>query len=74
MKLEVRVQTRSSRNAVIKLGDRKFKVYVTVPPEGGRANQAVIELLAEHFGLSGSCFAIVKGETTKNKIISIRKD
>ena len=74
MKLEVRVQTRASRNTVLKLGDRKFKVYVTVPPESGRANRAVIELLSKYFGLSASCFEIIKGETVKDKIISIKEE
>ena len=74
VKLEVRVQTRASRNAVLKLGGHKFKVYVTVPPESGRANRAVIELLSEYFGLSGSCFEIVRGETARDKIISIKKE
>ena len=61
-------------SAELKLGGNKFKVYVTVPPESGRANRAVIELLSKYFGLSASCFEIVRGETARDKIISIKEE
>lgn len=74
MNLEVRVQTRASQNKVVTLSAAKFKVYVTVAPEDGRANQVVLELLSDHFGLSRSCFRIIKGEKTRDKIISIEEE
>lgn len=48
-----------------------YKVYVTVPPEDGKANKKVIELLAEYFKVSKSQVKIVKGEISRNKIIEI---
>lgn len=73
MKLEVRVQTRARQNKVVRLSESKFRVYVTAAPEDGRANQVVLELLSDHFGLSKSCFKIVKGEKVRDKIISIEE-
>lgn len=44
-----------------------LKVSVAAPPEKGRANQAVAELLAEAFGLAKSAVSIVSGETSRSK-------
>lgn len=48
-----------------------LKVAVTVPPEKGKANAAVVALLAESWRLPKSAFAIVKGETARNKTVSV---
>lgn len=48
-----------------------YKVYVTAPPEDGKANKKLIELLAEHFGVAKSQVRIIKGEISRNKIVEI---
>jgi len=48
-----------------------YKVYVTAPPEDGKANKKVIELLAEYFKVPKSQVRIIKGEISRNKIIEI---
>jgi uncharacterized protein YggU (UPF0235/DUF167 family) len=48
-----------------------LKVAVTVPPEEGKANAAVVALLAESWRLPKSAFAIVKGGTARNKTVSV---
>lgn len=48
-----------------------LRVYVNQPPENGRANDAVIKLLAEHFQLPKSKIKILKGEKSREKIIEI---
>lgn len=50
-----------------------YKVYVTVAPEQGKANKKMIELLAEYFDVAKSQIRIVKGETSRNKIVEILK-
>ena len=42
MTLEVRVQPRPSCTEVVVLSEGKLRVYVSAPPEGGKANNAVI--------------------------------
>lgn len=69
--MKVRVQPRAKRNAVVAGPDGSLKVYVTAPPEGGRANEAVIELLAEHFGVKRRQVEIVAGATSRTKTIRI---
>lgn len=51
-----------------------IKIYISEPPEDGKANKAIIELLAHNFGLGKTIFAIKHGLTTRNKIIFIADD
>lgn len=49
-----------------------YKVYVTVAAESGKANKAVIELLAKALGLPKSALSISHGLTNREKIIQIK--
>lgn len=76
MKLSVKVIPGARKNEVIDegqdlLGLRHFKVKTTVVPEDGKANKAVIELLAEFFGVKKSQVRIVSGLTSRTKIVEI---
>lgn len=48
-----------------------YKIYVTAAPEQGKANKKMFELLAEYFKVSKSQIRIIKGETSRNKIVEI---
>ena len=52
-------------------GRRFLRVYVREAPDKGRANEAVIKLLAKAWGMPKSGFEIVSGETDRNKVIAI---
>ncbi|RLB77478.1 MAG: hypothetical protein DRH24_16160, partial [Deltaproteobacteria bacterium] len=52
----------------------EFKVYVHEPANDGRANKAVCKLLAEYFKVAKSKVNIIKGQTSRNKVIEITKD
>lgn len=71
MRISIRVKTNARRNEVTKLEDGKFLVRVTVPPVDGKANEKIIEVLAEYFGKPKRCVAILRGETSKEKIIEV---
>ena len=47
------------------------KVYVTAPPADGEANAAVIAVLAKALGIAKSKLAIVRGEASREKTISV---
>jgi hypothetical protein len=71
MKLQLKVIPKSSRNRIVGwLGDR-LKVQVTAAPERGKANDAVVELLASVLGLSRSQVRIVAGETSPLKTADV---
>ena len=61
---------RAKKNEVIEEAGR-YKVYVTAPATEGRANRAVIELLADYFGLKRSQIHLVQGEKSRNKFLDV---
>ena len=74
--LSIRVTPKSSRNEVTGLhtaadGAVSLAVKVSAPPDNGKANRAVIEVLAKAFGLPKSAFALVSGETSRHKVVSV---
>ncbi len=70
-RVEIRVVPRAKRNAVEIGPAGELTVRVTAPPEDGRANDAVREALAEHFGVARSRVAIVRGHTARRKVVEI---
>lgn len=52
----------------------QLKVYVTAAPEDGKANLAVIELLASEMGIAKSQLVIIKGHTQHNKVCLIKQN
>lgn len=70
MRIQIRVKPNSTNDEVIQEGD-SFIVKVKESPREGRANQAVIKLLAKHFGVSQSQVSILSGFKSKNKVIGI---
>ena len=66
----IRVQGGAKKN-LVKEEKEGFKVFVAAPPVGGRANQAVIEILAGHFGVKKNQIEIIKGLKSRNKTIRI---
>ncbi|MBS1723022.1 MAG: DUF167 domain-containing protein [Armatimonadetes bacterium] len=67
--LSIKVVPRSSRTRV-EWGE-PVRVYVTAPPVEGEANAAVIEVLAKSLGIAKSKLSIVRGEASRNKLVSI---
>ena len=55
----------------ISIEDGQLKIRVTVVPEDGKANKAVIALLAKALGVSKSSVTIVRGETARDKLVRI---
>jgi hypothetical protein len=51
--------------------DGSVKVYVTAPPESGRANDAVIALLSKRLGVPKSAIAIIRGQKSRDKVLRI---
>jgi uncharacterized protein (TIGR00251 family) len=70
--LAVRVIPRSSRNEIAGiLEDGTIKIRLTAPPVEGKANQALIEFLAEVLEVPRSEIEIVAGFKGREKLVSI---
>lgn len=68
----VRVVPRSSKNEVVEfMDDGTVRIHLTAPPIEGKANRLLIDFLAELFQVKPSRIAIVAGEKSKDKIVSI---
>jgi uncharacterized protein (TIGR00251 family) len=70
MKIQVRVKPNSRTEEVNRESDI-YIVRVKDPPREGKANLAVIKLLAEHFGVPKSKVRIVSGLTSRIKVIEV---
>ena len=70
--LEVRVQPKAKRNSVEVVDGQRLKVYVTAAPDGGKANEAVIALLAKQLGVARGSVEIVRGHKNRNKVLQIQ--
>ena len=68
----VRAQPGARSNAVLGEQAGALKVAVTAPPEDGRANRAITELLRDWLGLKRSQVELVGGATNRNKQFLIR--
>jgi uncharacterized protein (TIGR00251 family) len=69
-RIEVRVQPRASRDELVER-DGRLIARVTAPPVDGRANAAVVKLVAKAHGVAPSRVRIVRGETARDKVLEI---
>jgi uncharacterized protein len=65
--LHVHVQPAAGRSAVVGRHGTSLKVRVAAAPEGGRANEACADLLAETFGLKRAQVELVGGPSSRAK-------
>src|SRR5262245_20113214 len=70
--LAVRAQPGARKNAVLGEQAGTLKVSVTAPPEDGRANAALVEVLRDWLGLKRSQVELAGGTTNRNKVFLIR--
>ncbi|MBO6076253.1 MULTISPECIES: DUF167 domain-containing protein [Fibrobacter] len=73
MRINIKVHARSKRESVTELPDGSYKVEVKAPPVDGAANEAICELLAEHFHVHKRDVSVVSGATNNKKIVEIIK-
>lgn len=76
MRVRLKVAPRSGRNRVDGLaaevdGGVALKVAVTAAPEDGKANAAVIKLLAAEWGVAKSTISVVLGAADRRKVVQL---
>ena len=65
--IDVRVQPKSSQNAIVGVHGNALKIKLNAPPVEGKANKALIQLLAKWLHCPKSAVEIVAGQTGRNK-------
>lgn len=69
--VKLKITPRSSCNSIEKLSDDSFKVKLTAAPVEDEANKKLIAFLSKQWKIPKSKIEIVKGLTSRNKIIKI---
>jgi len=74
--IPVHVTPKAAKNAVGELkrdasGKTELSVRVTAPPEGGKANKAVCETLAQAIGVPKSRVRVIRGDTSRHKLVEV---
>lgn len=69
--LNIKVHPRSRKQDVFRIDADTYKVHVVAPPSKGEANKELVKVMAAHFGLPVSCVHIVRGLTSRNKVVAL---
>jgi uncharacterized protein YggU (UPF0235/DUF167 family) len=69
--IEVRVRPRARLDSVEVQDGRRLRVNVTAAPEGGKANEAVVPLLAKSLGIPKSTIRVVRGHRSTDKLLDV---
>ena len=77
--MAIRLWPRAKTNRLLSVvtmpeGRHAIKASVTAPPQDGRANEALLQLLSRAWRLPRASLAVVAGAATRNKIVSIAGD
>ena len=67
----VRVHPNAARNKVVGVTDGVWQVRVSAPPVKGKANKELITFLSGILGVGKSQIDIIRGHTTRNKVIAV---
>lgn len=70
--LKVKVVPGASRSRIAGLLGDRLKVSVAAPPEGGKANRAVCELVAHALGVPARDVEVVEGHTQPRKTLAFQ--
>ncbi len=70
--IEVKVEPRSSKKGIAGVVGSMVKVKLTAPPVEGEANEQLIEVLSEVTGARKSDIRILRGLSSKRKVVEIR--
>jgi uncharacterized protein (TIGR00251 family) len=71
VEITIKVVPGASRDGIVGLLGDALKVRVSAPPEKGKANAAVIELLAEALGVSVRSISVISGAASPRKILHV---
>lgn len=69
--IRLKVSAGASRDAVAGWQEDVLRVRVATPPERGKANEAVLRLLAAALGVERRHLRIVRGQTSRDKLIEV---
>ena len=72
VEIDLKVVPGARRDMIAGMLGTRFKVRVSSPPEGGRANQAMVRTISEHLEVAAADIELIRGRTTPLKTIHVR--
>ena len=70
-RLKVKAVPGASRSEIVGRLGEALKIRVAAPPEGGKANREILELLAERLGLPAASVTLVSGAASPAKVVEL---
>ena len=70
-KISLKVIPGAAKSEILGFREGRLWVKVTASPEKGKANHELLSLLGEKLGISRSRLQIVKGETSRLKLVAV---
>jgi uncharacterized protein (TIGR00251 family) len=70
-RLRLRVSAGARKTELVGRHGDAWKVRVSAPPENGRANDAVLKLLAERVGVARRAVSLVSGHSGREKVVQV---
>jgi uncharacterized protein len=71
MRISIKARPGASKEQVVKGPGKELRVYLKASPVEGKANEALIRILAEYFDVNKSKIRIITGRQSRNKLIEI---
>jgi uncharacterized protein (TIGR00251 family) len=70
-KISLHVYPNAARNEVVSFADGVLRVKIAAPPIKGKANKELLAFLSQALGVGQGALTIIKGHTSRNKVIAI---
>lgn len=70
--LSVKLQPRASTNEIVGAMGNELRIKLTAPPVDSAANEALVRFLAEKLDCARSCVELVRGQTSRHKVVKVR--
>lgn len=70
MRISLKIVPNARQEKIVQEGDH-YKVYIPAPAVDGKANAYLVKYLAGHFGVRKSAVILVRGETSRHKVVDI---
>ena len=71
MKISVKVKPGAKKESLERVDDTNFIAHVKAPPVEGKANEALVRLLSDYFGVPKSKVLIIRGTASKYKLVHL---
>jgi uncharacterized protein (TIGR00251 family) len=71
MRIKIKVKPKSKKVDIKQISKDIYEVKLKSPPEKGKANQELIQVLSEFFNIPKSNIRIIKGKTSREKLVEL---